>query len=162
MALDRENKALPYMTGRAIAIVEHHAQSHFGPNTLTTMFNTPEYSISVFMRYVPSDDSDWVEVAGTPFQKHLIPVEQRQAWIGYYHQKSELNKYIYRAEIGEKITELRLEKGYSIRKLAEMSGVDFANINKIEKGRYNVSIDILGKICGALDCRIDIVENKKI
>ena len=88
MALDRENKALPYLTGRAIAIVEHHAQSHFGPNTLTTMFNTPEYSIKVFCRYVPSDDSDWAEVAGTPFPKHLIPVEQSQAWVGYYHQKA--------------------------------------------------------------------------
>ena len=63
-----------------------------------------------------------------------------------------------RERIGEKLAELRKGKGYSMRKLAEMSGVNFANIYKIENGKYNVSIDILGKICDALGCRIDIVE----
>ena len=84
MALDRGNKDLPYLTGRAIAIVEHHAGKHFGPNTLNTMFRTPEYPISVFVRYVPVADADWVEVAGTPFPKNLTPIEQSKAWIGYY------------------------------------------------------------------------------
>lgn len=63
-----------------------------------------------------------------------------------------------REYIGKKLAELRKEKGYSMRKLAEMSGVNFANIYKIENGKYNVSIDILGKICDALGCRIDVME----
>lgn len=60
--------------------------------------------------------------------------------------------------IGKRIAEIRQAKGLSIRQLAEASGVNFANIYKIENGKYNVSIDILGKICEALGCRIDIVE----
>lgn len=64
-----------------------------------------------------------------------------------------------RERIGERLAELRRSKGYSMRQLAEMSGVNFANIYKIENGKYNVSIDILGKICDALGCRIDIVKN---
>lgn len=62
-----------------------------------------------------------------------------------------------REYIGKRIAEIRQTKGLSIRQLADASGVNFANIYKIENGKYNVSIDILGKICEALDCRIDIV-----
>ena len=65
-----------------------------------------------------------------------------------------------RKYIGRRIAEIRQAKGLSIRQLAEASGVNFANIYKIENGKYNVSIDILGKICEALGCRIDIVEDK--
>ena len=67
-----------------------------------------------------------------------------------------------REYIGKRIAEIRQTKGLSIRQLAEASGVNFANIYKIENGKYNVSIDILGKICDALDYRIDIVEKIKI
>lgn len=63
-----------------------------------------------------------------------------------------------REYIGKRIAEIRQAKGLSIRLLAEACGVNFANIYKIENGKYNVSIDILGKICEALNCRIEIVE----
>ena len=63
-----------------------------------------------------------------------------------------------REYIGKRIAEIRQAKGLSIRQLAEASGVNFANIYKIENGKYNVSIDILGKVCEALNYRIDIVE----
>ena len=59
--------------------------------------------------------------------------------------------------IGKRIAEIRQAKGLSIRQLAEASGENFANIYKIENGKYNVSIDILGKICDALDCKIDVI-----
>lgn len=61
-----------------------------------------------------------------------------------------------REYIGRRIAEIRQEKGLSIRQLADMSGVNFANIYKIENGKYNVSIDILGKICNALGVEIKI------
>ena len=63
-----------------------------------------------------------------------------------------------REYIGKRIAEIRQAKGLSIRQLAEACGVNFANIYKIENGKYNVSVDILGKICKALNCRIEIVE----
>ena len=61
-----------------------------------------------------------------------------------------------REYIGKRIAEIRKTKGLSIRQLAEASGVSFANIYKIENGKYNVSIDILGKICEALGSEIRI------
>ena len=65
--------------------------------------------------------------------------------------------YNTRAEIGRQIAELRARRGLSIRQLSEMCGVNFANISKIENGRYNVSIDILGKVCDALGGRLVVV-----
>lgn len=61
--------------------------------------------------------------------------------------------------IGGQVAAIRKEKGLSIRELAEVCGVTAQNITKIEHGKYNVSVDILGKICEALGCRIDIVKN---
>lgn len=66
-----------------------------------------------------------------------------------------------REYIGKRIAEIRQAKGLSIRQLAEACGVSFANIYKIENGKYNVSIDILGKICEALNCRIDIIKEER-
>ena len=64
-----------------------------------------------------------------------------------------------REYIGKRIAEIRQAKGLSIRQLAEKSGVNFANVYKIENGKYNVSIDILGKICDALGYHVDIMKN---
>ncbi len=63
-----------------------------------------------------------------------------------------------REYIGKRVAEIRQAKGLSIRQLAGASGVNFANIYKIENGKYNVSIDILGKVCEAMGCKIDIIE----
>ena len=64
-----------------------------------------------------------------------------------------------REYIGKRVAEIRQAKGLSIRKLAELCGVTASNITKIEHGRYNVSIDILGKICDALGYHVDIMKN---
>lgn len=61
-----------------------------------------------------------------------------------------------REYIGKRIAEIRKAKGMSIRQLADASGVNFANIYKIENGKYNVSIDILNKICLALRVELKI------
>ena len=64
-----------------------------------------------------------------------------------------------REYIGKRVAEIRQAKGLSVRQLAEACGVSAQNITKIEHGRYNVSIDILGKICEALGYHVDIKPN---
>lgn len=64
----------------------------------------------------------------------------------------------HRIAIGNRIAEIRKQRGLSLRDLAEASGLDHSNIGKIENGRYNVGIDILYKICKALDCELIIKE----
>ena len=82
-------------------------------------------------------------------------------WLRLYHpdvleDRCEATRYINRSRIGQLIADARRRQGLSIRELAERSGVSYQNITKIENGKYNVSIDILGKLCRALDLKIDI------
>ena len=71
---------------------------------------------------------------------------------------TEVQKQLNRLRIGQRIAEIRKKKGLTILQLHEMTGLDNSNIGKIERGRYNVSIDILQKICDALDVRLDIID----
>ena len=63
-----------------------------------------------------------------------------------------------RMRVGAEVADARKRQGLSVRELAERCGVSYQNITKIENGKYNVSIDILGKICSALDLRITLDE----
>ena len=61
--------------------------------------------------------------------------------------------------IGERISKLRKDNGLSTRQLADLSGVNYTNIGKLERGDYNISIDILYKICDPLGVEI-MLESK--
>jgi transcriptional regulator with XRE-family HTH domain len=54
-------------------------------------------------------------------------------------------------KFGTKVKELREKKGFSIELLANISNVDRTYISDIEKGKRNVSIEIMEKIVLALD-----------
>ena len=54
-------------------------------------------------------------------------------------------------KFGYKVKELRENKGFSIEQLANISNVDRNYISDIEKGKRNVSIEIMEKIILALD-----------
>jgi len=56
--------------------------------------------------------------------------------------------------IGERIRELRIEKGYSQEKLALLSDLDRTYIPSIENGKRNISINVLHKITEALDVKL--------
>ena len=62
----------------------------------------------------------------------------------------------HREYIGQQVASLRNKHGMTTRQLADMCGINFTNIGKIERGAYNVSIDILGKVCYALGATIKI------
>lgn len=65
-------------------------------------------------------------------------------------------------EIGTIIKDIRTRRGLSIRALGELSGVQFANIGKLERGEYNPSVNILNKLLLALGCELIIREKKQI
>lgn len=59
--------------------------------------------------------------------------------------------------IGKRIADLRNKKGFSQRQLAELTGINYANICKIENGRYSVGFDVLSRIAEVFDMKIDFV-----
>ena len=66
----------------------------------------------------------------------------------------------YREQIGEELQALRVQKGLTVRELGEMCGMQHSSIVKIENGRYNVSVDILGKVADALGCKLTFEPKK--
>ncbi|MEQ9426325.1 MAG: helix-turn-helix transcriptional regulator [Cyclobacteriaceae bacterium] len=60
---------------------------------------------------------------------------------------------------GNKIKQLRLDRGISQEKLAELSGIDRTYIPGIEKGERNVSIIVVEKLSIALRVQMsDLLE----
>lgn len=62
----------------------------------------------------------------------------------------------HREYIGQQVAALRNKHGLTTRQLADMCGINYTNVGKIERGAYNVSIDILSKVCAALGAKIKI------
>lgn len=63
-----------------------------------------------------------------------------------------------RARIGARIKEIREERGIEARDLATISGIDAANLSRIENGKYSVGLDILSKIATALGKKVDFLD----
>ncbi len=56
-------------------------------------------------------------------------------------------------KLKNKIKELRLAKGLSQTKLAEMAGTTQNTISSLETGQYSPTAYLSGLICLALDCK---------
>ena len=59
----------------------------------------------------------------------------------------------------QRIRELREAKKMEARDLAILTGIDAANLSRIEQGKYSTGIDILSRICVVLDAHLDLVPN---
>lgn len=85
-----------------------------------------------------------------------VPDAKKEIKSGVLRLKKDVMNEQNRLRIGFIIKELREKKGYTLRQLEELSGVSVQNLTKVEHGRYNVSIDILGRIAAALGATIKI------
>lgn len=61
-----------------------------------------------------------------------------------------------REELGYILAELRKEKGLSIRSLADKCEMSKSTIVNIEQGRFSPRVEIVDKICSALEAEIYI------
>lgn len=60
--------------------------------------------------------------------------------------------------IGEALKTFRKDKGLSQEELAQRMGVNQSTIAKVEKGRWNFSIDLLADYALHLNCYIFLIE----
>jgi len=59
-----------------------------------------------------------------------------------------------KVNFGKRVKQLRLSKGYSQEKLAEISNLDRTYILGIEAGKRNVSLEIINKLAKAFEIEI--------
>lgn len=156
MGLNRECMDKPYLIGRATAIVESLVDV---PSDFVALVQVnPLEKLTYHLREAMKDEDDeLIEIV-----EHIGELPARmidikgQFYVGYYHQKAEDERLDNRICIGQQIICLRRKRGLTQEQLAELSGLNRVNIAKIENGRYNVSIDILNKICKVLGAQLSI------
>ena len=54
-------------------------------------------------------------------------------------------------DVGKRISFFRIAKGYSVNKLATLSGISQSYLRDIELGNKNPTVEILSYLCDALD-----------
>ncbi len=54
-------------------------------------------------------------------------------------------------DIGERIKFFRMQKGYSINKLALLSGISQSYLRDVELGNKNPTVEVVSEICWALE-----------
>jgi transcriptional regulator with XRE-family HTH domain len=68
-----------------------------------------------------------------------------------------MNKKLVLQKIGLKIRELRTAKKLSLVEFSDKLDIEYNNLIRIEKGRTNLTIGTLLKICEALDVNLSSV-----
>lgn len=71
-----------------------------------------------------------------------------------------LDTELARIRMGERIAQLRKEKGLSLRQLSAICGIHFINLHKIEHGKMNPTVNKLAAIADALDSHMDLIRGK--
>ena len=69
------------------------------------------------------------------------------------------NRNLHRVMIGEVISEKRNQRNLTLDDMEQLTGIKARNLESIEQGRYDVSIDILGNIGEALGCHLEYIED---
>jgi len=64
----------------------------------------------------------------------------------------------YRLKLGDKIRQVREQRGYSQEQLAEMMDINRSTISKIENGKFSITVDYLVRFSIFLDHEFKVVE----
>ena len=69
------------------------------------------------------------------------------------------NRTLHRIMLGECLKKAREAKGMMLEDIEHLTDIKAKNLENIEAGRFDASIDILGNIGDALGCHIDFVSD---
>jgi transcriptional regulator with XRE-family HTH domain len=64
----------------------------------------------------------------------------------------------YRLKLGDKIRQVREQKGYSQEQLADIMDINRSTISKIENGKFSITVDYLVRFSIFLDYEFKVIE----
>ena len=64
----------------------------------------------------------------------------------------------YRLKLGDKIRQVREQRGYSQLQLADMMDISRSTISKIENGKFSITVDYLVRFSIFLDYEFKVIE----
>jgi transcriptional regulator with XRE-family HTH domain len=63
--------------------------------------------------------------------------------------------------LGDKIKDVRKKRGFSQGELAEKVGISAVHMNRLEKGKFQPSIQVISKIAEVLEVSVDYLLNEE-
>ena len=63
--------------------------------------------------------------------------------------------------LGRAITDAMKAKGISQQKMSELTGINKCTLSEVMNGKRNTTIDVVSRICDALDCDIYLLTNEE-
>ena len=77
-------------------------------------------------------------------------------------ERKDLAEYTnkHREQLGRDFKETRTALGWSVEQVAEMAGVKPVTIEKIEAGKFNVSLDIMVRVADVLSSDVTLKERE--
>lgn len=148
--------------------IEFEAVSQ-GRSEIRLQHSTGQTTVITFCSRFPILKQDrYLEALNILFQKHpdLSPDDDLFNLFMWWFAKCRLEMPFSvgtftnddRLRIGKRIKELREELHMDARHLSLISGINAANLCRIEQGKYSVGLDVLSKIASALGCKVDFVK----
>lgn len=71
------------------------------------------------------------------------------------------DRALHRVQFGFKMKEARKRADVTLEELSAYTGIKAKNLENIENGRFDATIDVIYNIASALGCSFDFVENKQ-
>lgn len=75
---------------------------------------------------------------------------------------AELARTSHRFRVGAEIAVLRKQRGLTQQQLSDITGLDQAEISKIERGTSNATQDTLARVAAALGAELAVVPSKTL
>jgi hypothetical protein len=130
MAFDENCNDLPFLVGRLTAKVEEILGAANLPEAFAAKVNVNTLQKLPFhlnKALAISDDPTLISLVSRIDGQFNYVDSRGQFWVGYYHQKNADS----RRTMGEKIAQLRKQRGLTQDALADMTGMKRTNISRI-------------------------------
>lgn len=162
MSLDKNNTNPGYLLGRLAATLSHF--NNLPPRAKGEMAENPQMNFPKYLYLTADDhrcDKEVGEIMamlpdGYKFPRVLPRPDDGAYWTGFYQQQRVFDKEEIRREVGAKVREAREKAGLTVEELAEKCDLQPAHIGRIEEGRYNLTIDVLGMLSKALETKFEV------
>lgn len=92
-----------------------------------------------------------------------VPVylDELEYWLRYNHYNTLMPSLLDKREtMGQRIRQVRLEKGLTIEEVARRAGIKPGNLFRIEMGKFSTRLDLLNRIAVAMGMKFDIIEDR--
>lgn len=89
-----------------------------------------------------------------------IPTYLRELeyWLRHNHYNTLMPSLLDKREkMGQRIRQLRIDKGLTVDEVAQRAGLKSGNILRIEAGKYSTGLDLFNRIAAVLGMKLDFI-----